>query len=61
MDGASPDSTLLDAYIAPFTRLARDRRTARLLGAIMTGIIASESLICSRIAAFSPSAGCRAT
>jgi hypothetical protein len=47
----------LDAYLAPFVGLTGDRRTAALLGATVRGIIASESLICSRIAAFSPSAG----
>jgi len=37
---------LLASYLAPFLELAGDRRTA-----------ASESLLCSRIAAFSPCAG----
>lgn len=54
MSAALPDGNLLHAYLAPFTALAGDRRTARLLGDTVTGIIGSESLICSRIAAFSP-------
>ncbi|MGE0856895.1 MAG: hypothetical protein AB7L18_12465 [Hyphomicrobiaceae bacterium] len=51
---------VLDAYLAPFLGLAGDRRTAALLAATVRGIIASESLVCARIAAFSPSPGCRA-
>jgi hypothetical protein len=51
---------LLDSYLEPFLALAGDRRTAALLGATVRGIVASESLLCSRIAAFSPSARCRA-
>ena len=47
---------LFAAYLSSFTPLAGDRRTARLLGETVRGIIASESLCCSRIAAFSPCA-----
>jgi hypothetical protein len=47
---------LLSAYLTDFTTLAGDRRTARLLAGTVRGIIGSESLICSRIAAFSPCA-----
>jgi hypothetical protein len=51
----TPDAVdLFEAYLAPFLAVAGDRRTAALLGATVRGIIASESLICSRIAAFSP-------
>lgn len=50
------EEDLLAGYLTPFTDLAGDRRTARLLGATVRGIIASESLCCSRIAAFSPCA-----
>ena len=50
-------SAVLDAYVAPFTDLAGDRRTSRLLGEVVRGIIGSESLICARIAAFSPPVG----
>jgi hypothetical protein len=45
---------LFAAYLSSFTPLAGDRRTACLLGETIQGIIASESLCCSRIAAFSP-------
>lgn len=48
---------LFTPYVSDFTTLAGDRRTACLLGEIVRGIIASESLCCSRIAAFSPWAG----
>ena len=48
---------LLDAYVAPFARLAGDRRTGRLLGDVIRGIVGGESLVCARIAAFSPPAG----
>ena len=51
---------LFEAYLAPFLALVGDRRTAVLLGATVRGIVASESLICARIAAFSPSSGGRA-
>ena len=47
----------LTRYLASFTGLAGDRRTAWLLGETVRGIIGSESLLCSRIAAFSPWAG----
>ncbi len=52
-------------YVSDFTTLAGDRRTVALLRETIRGIIASESLCCSRIAAFSPWAGrhaaCRTT
>jgi hypothetical protein len=51
------EGDLFAAYLASFTSLAGDRRTAALLGETVRGIIASESLCCSRIAAFSPWAG----
>jgi hypothetical protein len=47
---------VFDAYLAPFTALAGDQRTARLIGETVRGIIGSESLCCSRIAAFPPRA-----
>jgi hypothetical protein len=56
MDLRGAEDALLDAYLTPFTALAGDRRTARLLDATVRGIIGSESLCCSRIAAFSPCA-----
>jgi hypothetical protein len=48
---------LVDAYVSPFAEIAGDRRTGRLLGEVVRGIIGSESLICARIAAFSPPVG----
>ncbi|MCC6421604.1 MAG: hypothetical protein IT429_25575 [Gemmataceae bacterium] len=53
-----PTADGLTTYLAPFLRLVGDRRTAALPGATVRGIVASESLVCARIAAFSPSA-CR--
>ena len=52
------EDDLLATYLAPFLELAGDRRTARLLTGIVDGIVASESLVCSRIAAFPPGPGC---
>lgn len=57
MELSSSETTLLDAYVAPFLEMAGDRRTGRLLGDIVRGIIGGESLICARIAAFSPPVG----
>jgi hypothetical protein len=54
------EADVLDAYLAPYVELAGDRRTATLLGATVRGIIGSESLVCAKIAAFSPCAGRRA-
>lgn len=60
MELTADTGDLLESYLAPFLALGGDRRTAALLGATVRGIVASESLICARIAAFSPSPGCRA-
>lgn len=60
MEMTPATADLLDAYVAPFLGLTGDRRTAALLAATVRGIVASESLVCSRIAAFSPSPGRRA-
>ena len=57
MELRDAENDLLAAYLTPFAALAGDRRTARLLTATVRGIIGSESLCCSRIAAFSPCAG----
>lgn len=54
MELRTQESDVFDRYLAPFTALAGDRRTARLIGETVRGIIGSESLCCSRIAAFSP-------
>jgi hypothetical protein len=47
----------LTAWLSPITRLAGDRRTATLLRGTVAGILGSGSLVCTRMAAFSPSAG----
>jgi hypothetical protein len=57
MELSPPTVDLLAAYLTPFLDLAGDRRTRALLAATVHGIVASESLVCSRIAAFSPSPG----
>lgn len=59
MDLSPHEDDLLSTYLARFAALAGDRRTGRLLAATIRGIIGAESLVCARIAAFSPSAGCR--
>jgi hypothetical protein len=59
VDLTPPEADLLDSYVAPFLELAGDRRTARLLAGTVRGIIGGESLICAKIAAFSPPAGRR--
>ena len=53
------EDDLLSGYVVPFLEVAGDRRTARLLGGVVRGIVASESLICAKIAAFSPWPGRR--
>ena len=60
MELTPPEEDLLTGYLAPFLELAGDRRTARLLAGAVRGIVASESLLCAKIAAFSPCAGRRA-
>lgn len=54
MDLTPCEDGLLDAFLAPFRALTGDRRTARLLDGVVRGIVGSESLVCRRIAAFSP-------
>ncbi len=53
------EQDLLSTDVAPFTQGAGDRRTARLLGEAIRGIIGSERLVGRRIAAFSPPVGRR--
>ena len=53
------EQDLLAAYVRPFTEAAGDRRTGRLLGDVIRGIVGGESLVCSRIAAFPPPVGRR--
>ena len=57
MDVAPSVDGLLEACVAPFAAIAGDRRTGRLLGDVVRGIIGGESLVCTRIAAFSPPVG----
>jgi hypothetical protein len=57
MELTMAEADVLSGYLGSFTALAGDRRTAWLLGETVRGIIGSESLCCSRIAAFSPWAG----
>jgi len=45
---------LLDASLAWFDPLIGDRRTGRLFGGAVAGLIGSESLVAARIAAFPP-------
>ena len=59
MDLTPREDDLLSRYLARFAALAGDRRTGRLLAATVRGVVASESLVCARIAAFSPGAGRR--
>ena len=60
MELTAAENDLFTTYLRDFTSLAGDRRTARLIGDTLCGIVASESLCCSRIAAFSPCARRRA-
>ena len=57
MDLTRREQDLLEPSLAPLAALAGDRRTGRLLAATVRGIIGAESLVCARIAAFSPCAG----
>lgn len=54
---AGTQGNLLESYLATFDPLVGDKRTARTFRGTVQGIIGAESLVCSRIAAFSPSAG----
>lgn len=53
----TPNLDHLAAWLTPFLARCGDRRTARTLTGIVGGILGSGSLVCTRIAAFSPSAG----
>ena len=57
MELTATEGDLFGAYLESFADLTGDRRTRRLLGETVRGIIGAESLCCSRIAAFSPCAG----
>jgi hypothetical protein len=45
---------LLDEYLESFDPLIGDQRTRRLVRGTVQGIIGAETLVCARIAAFSP-------
>ena len=57
MDLTPREEDLFAADLAPFEELAGDRRTARLLGGTVRGIVGSEGPVCAQIAAFPPRAG----
>ena len=59
MDLTPREDDLLSRYLERFAALAGDRRTGRLLAATVRGVVGAESLVCARIAAFSPGAGRR--
>jgi hypothetical protein len=54
MELASGQRDLLEGFLERFRPLIGDRRTARAFRATVRGIVAAESLVCARIAAFSP-------
>lgn len=54
MELADGARSLLGEYLDHFGPLIGDRRTGRTFRAAIGGIIAAESLVCARIAAFSP-------
>ncbi len=57
MELTATEQDLFGTYLGAFDSLAGDRRTRTLVRETVRGIIGSESLCCSRIAAFSPSVG----
>jgi hypothetical protein len=59
MDLAVTHQNLLDDYLAVFDPLIGDKRTERTFRGTVQGIVGAESLVCSRIAAFSPSSPVR--
>jgi hypothetical protein len=56
MNLVGAQSTLLATYLNTFSSLLGDKRTDRAFRGTVQGIIGAESLVCSRIAAFSPCA-----
>jgi hypothetical protein len=54
MELAGEQRSLLDEYLGHFAPLLGDRRTGRAFRATVRGILGAESLVCARIAAFSP-------
>ncbi|RIK35110.1 MAG: hypothetical protein DCC58_20880 [Chloroflexi bacterium] len=56
MELSAEECGLLETYMARFTSLAGDQRSAHLLTETVRGILGSASLCCARIARFSPDA-----
>ena len=54
MELAAEQRSLLDEYLEHFGSLIGDRRTGRAFRATVRGIVGAETLVCARIAAFSP-------
>ncbi len=54
MEVAKSQGPLLAGYLAHFGTLIGDRRTERAFRGIVQGILGAESLVCARVAAFSP-------
>ena len=54
MELAGGQGDLLDGYLGHFGSLIGDRRTGRAFRATIQGILGAETLVCARIAAFSP-------
>jgi hypothetical protein len=54
MELAGEQAGLLGEYLGHFGALIGDRRTGRAFRATVRGILGAESLVCARIAAFSP-------
>jgi hypothetical protein len=52
------ETDALEGYGRYYHCLIGDKRTGQTFNAVLKGIIASESLCCARIAAFSPGAEC---
>lgn len=59
MELTAETGDLFASYLAPFRELTGDRRTGALREATVRGLVASESLVGARMAAFSPWAGHR--
>jgi hypothetical protein len=54
MELAGEQRSLLDEYLGHYASLIGDRRTGRVFRATVQGIVGAETLVCARIAAFSP-------
>lgn len=54
MSDSAAQSVLLDEYVAHFSTLFGDKRSRATFAAIISGVLAAGSLVCSRIAAVAP-------